>query len=152
MSMASSLGEQMALKVVEIKEAVAGLSDEKAAKPPAAGEWSVKQVLSHLCESNYEFKRFVDEDTPELGIFPGQHGDDHRDEPLGDLLSQFESNYAEIGGFLSGLSDDQLSRKGRVALLKETPIGEYPTLGQWAGAIINFHLADHANQLRTLAQ
>ncbi|HSP54627.1 MAG TPA: DinB family protein [Dehalococcoidia bacterium] len=157
MSAGSGLSEQMAQKVGEIKQAVAGLNDEKASKPPAEGEWSVKQVLSHLCGdddalSMYEFKRFLAEDSPDLGVRPGQYGDVRKAAPISELVSKIESDYAEIGSFLSDLSDEQLGRKARVAFLKDSPLGEYPTLGQWAGAVINFHLADHVNQLRTLAQ
>lgn len=157
MSMGEALREQMAQKVGEIKQAVAGLDDEKAAKPPSEGEWSVKQVLSHLCGdddaiSMYEFKRFLAEDNPDLGLVPGNHGDAHKNAPLPELISKIESDYAAIGQFLSGLSEEQLGRKAHVPFLKETPLGEYPTLGQWAGAVINFHLADHVSQLRTLAQ
>ena len=157
MSMGNVLSDQMALKVGEIKQALAGLSDEKAATPPAEGEWCVKQVLSHLCGDNdalsmYEFKRFLAEDNPDLGLVPGNYGDAHKSEPLPQLLSKIDSDYAAIGRFLSGLSDEQLGRKAHIGFLKETPLGEYPTLGQWAGAVINFHLADHVNQLRTLAE
>jgi hypothetical protein len=63
-----------------------------------------------------------------------------------------ESTYSEMGAFLSGLNEEQLNRKAQVPLLKETPIGEYPTLGQLAGALINFHLNDHVQQLRNLSQ
>jgi hypothetical protein len=155
--MGNALSEQMAQKVGEIKQVVAGLSDEKASKPAAEGEWSAKQVLSHLCGDNdalsmYEFKRFLAEETPDLGIAPGAHGDVRKGAPVTELVSKIESDYAEIGQFLSGLSDEQLARKAHVPFLKESPLGEYPTLGQWAGAVINFHLADHVNQLRTLAQ
>ena len=157
MSMGNALSEQMAQKVGEIKQVVAGLSDEKASKPAAEGEWSAKQVLSHLCGDNdalsmYEFKRFLAEETPDLGINPGEHGDVRKGAPITELVSKIESDYAEIGQFLSRLSDEQLARKAHVPFLKESPLGEYPTLGQWAGAVINFHLADHVNQLRTLAQ
>jgi uncharacterized damage-inducible protein DinB len=133
--MGSSLSEQMAQKVGEIKQAVAGLSDEKASKPPAEGEWSVKQVLSHLCGdddalSMYEFKRFLAEENPDLGLVPGNYGDAHKSAPLPKLVSKIESDYAAVGQFLSGLSDEQLGRKAHIAFLKETPLGEYPTLDQ----------------------
>jgi hypothetical protein len=157
MGMGDALSQQLAAKVTEVKEAVSSLSEEQAAKPPAEGEWSAKQVLSHLCGdddafSMYEFQRFLDEDTPPLGIVPGRYGDVRKDAPVSDLLSKIDSDYADIGRFLAGLSDEQLGRKAHVPFLKETPLGEYPTLGGWAGAVINFHLADHVNQLRTLSK
>ena len=66
-------------------------------------------------------------------------------------MSKIDTDYAAIGAFFAGLNDDQLARKAHIPFLKETPLGEYPTLGQWAGAVINFHLADHVSQLRTLS-
>lgn len=157
MSMGNALSEQMAQKVGEIKQTLAGLSDEQASKPKGEEEWCAKEVLSHLCGdtdalSMYEFKRFLEEENPDLGIVPGRLGDSRKAVPLSELVSRVESDYAEIGRFLAGLSDEQFGRKAHVAFLKDSPLGEYPTLGQWAGAVINFHLADHVNQLRTLAQ
>ena len=157
MGMGEALSAQLSAKVKEVTEAVSGLSEEAAAKPKAEGEWCAKQVLSHLCGdddalSMYEFQRFVDEDTPPLGIVPGQHGDVRKDATVPELVAKIESDYGQIGTFFAGLNDEQLARKAHVPFLKETPLGEYPTLGQWAGAMINFHLADHVNQLRALSQ
>jgi hypothetical protein len=152
-----TLQQQLDQKVQEIKQVASGLSEQKAAKAPAEGEWCAKQVLSHLCGdddalSMYEFKRFLDEDTPDLGITPGQYGDNRKDARVTELVSKIDSDYSAMGKFFAGLNDEQLGRKAHVPFLKETPLGEYPTLGQWAGAIINFHLNDHIQQLRTLSQ
>jgi DinB superfamily len=157
MGMGEALGQQLAAKVGEVKEIASGLTEEQAAKAPAEGEWSAKQVLSHLCGddealSMYEFKRFLDEDTPALGITPGSYGDVRKDASISELVSKIDSDYSKISSFLAGLNDEQLQRKAHVPFLKETPLGEYPTLGGWAGAVINFHLTDHVNQLRTLSQ
>ena len=154
---ATSLKEQLAQKVREVTEIASGLSEEQAAKAPAEGEWSAKQVLSHLCGddealSMYEFQRFLDEDTPPLGIAPGRYGDVRKDASVSELVTKIETDYSAIGTFIAGLSDEQLGRKAHVPFLKETPLGEYPTLGQWVGAVINYHLPDHINQLRTAAQ
>lgn len=153
----TSLKEQLAGRVREVTELATGMSEEQAAKPPADGEWSPKQVLSHLCGNDdalsmYEFGRFLEEETPDLGISPGRYGDVRKDASVAELVAKIEADYAAIGSFLGGLSDEQLERKAHVPFLKETPLGEYPTLGQWAGAVINYHLPDHINQLRTATQ
>jgi hypothetical protein len=154
---ATSLKEQLAQKVREVTELASGLSEEQATKAPAEGEWSAKQVLSHLCGdddalSMYEFGRFLEEETPDLGISPGRFGDVRKESSVAELVTKIETDYGAIGTFLAGLSDEQLERKAHVPFLKETPLGEYPTLGQWAGAVINYHLPDHINQLRTATQ
>jgi hypothetical protein len=153
-----SLEQQLDQKVQEIKQAVFGLTEEQASKPPAQGEWSANEVLSHLSGSDStEFvarlKRILDEDTPRIDVTPGvSYYEQRKGESASQLLSEVESAYGEAGKFLGGLSEEQLNRKAQVPLLKETPIGEYPTLGQLAGALINFHLNDHVNQLRNLKQ
>ncbi len=157
MGMGEALSAQLAAKVDEVKSAASGMSEEQATKAAGDGEWCAKQVLSHLCGddealSMYEFKRFLDEDTPALGISPGRYADVRSDASVPELVAKIDADYSAIGSFLARLNDEQLGRKAHVPFLKETPLGEYPTLGQWAGAVINFHLADHVNQLRALSQ
>ncbi len=153
------LKDQLATKTTELKAAVAGVSEDKATQKPDGEQWCIKEVLAHLVGDEdaltmYQFKRFLDEENPDLSqnLTPGQVPSAKERASVSKLVADIESQYAQIGTFLSGLSDEQLSRKGRVPFLKETPLGENPTLGQWAGAIINFHLPDHIQQLRTLAQ
>ena len=152
-----TLQEQLGQKVEEIKQAVSGIDEQKAATRPAAGEWSAKEVLSHLTGrddalSMYEFQRFLSEDTPDLGITPGSHSDVRKEAPVSELVSKLDSDYKQIGNFFAGLSEEQLNRKAHIPFLKETPLGEYPTLGQWAIGVIQFHLNDHVQQLKNLTQ
>jgi len=142
-------------KIQEIEEAVAGISEEAAARRPAEGEWCVKEVLSHLCGDEGEsfaagLRRFVEEETPLIGVVAGlpYYTPKRQGMTAGELLSAVRGQYQEMAGFLAGLTEEQLARKGRVPLLKDTPLGDEPTLGQWAGAIIDFHLTDHVNQIR----
>ena len=154
---ATSLQAQMEQKVREIKDALSGISDEQASRRPAPGEWCVKEVLSHLSGSETASFRdgmniFLDEDTPEMDLTPGDSYYSPQREKLSfsELLSKVNDQYSGIGEFLAGLSEEQLARKAHIAFLKETPLGEYPTLAQWASAIMNFHLNEHINQLRNL--
>jgi len=154
-----NLQQQVTQKVQEIKQAISGLSEEKASKQPADGEWCVKEVLSHLTgEENaiimYQLNRILEEDTPTLTLVPGvsAYTDQRKNASLSQLLSTVESQYSDLGKLFAGMSEEQLSRKAHIPFLKESPLGEYPTLGQWAMGIINFHLADHVNQIGTLAK
>jgi len=152
-----SLKQQLDQKVQEIKQAVSGISEEKASKRPAEGEWSAKEVLSHLSGGESDdfanLKRVIQEETPvvefEIGV---SHYEGREKMSVGELTSKVGSTYGEMGKFLSGLSEEQLNRKAKAPQLKETPIGEYPTLGQLSLALINFHLNDHINHLRNLSQ
>lgn len=154
---ATSLQEQMAHKVSELKDAVAGISDESAAVRPSPDSWCAKEILSHLCGDEgegftYGLQRFLDEDTPLIGVVAGlpYYTPRRQQMSVGDLIDQVEAQYGRMALFLGALNDAQLSRKARIPLLKDSPLGEEVTLGQWAGAIINFHLVDHVNQLRNL--
>jgi hypothetical protein len=154
-----SLQQQLNQKVEEIKQAVSGIDEQKAAKRPADGEWSAKEILWHLTGEEhalktFEMERFLGEETPQLGITPGQtpYTDDKGKVPVQELVSRVETQYADVGKFLAGLNEEQLNRKAHVPFLKETPLGEYPTLGQWAVGLINFHLNDHVQQLKNLSQ
>jgi hypothetical protein len=48
------------------------------------------------------------------------------------------------------LSADQLNRKAHVPLLKETPLGEYPTLAEWISALVDYHVGFHIDHLREI--
>ncbi len=156
---AVSLRDALAQKMQELGQALDGLDETKAAQRPAEGEWCPKEILSHLMGDEGEsfvagLRRFIDEDTPLIGVVAGlpYYTPSRQTMSLSQLRAGVWSQYQEVTDFLGGLSDEQLARKGRVPLLKETPIGEYPTLAQWAGAIISFHLTDHINQVRNARQ
>jgi len=153
----SSLQQQLDQKVQEIKQTVSGIDEQAATHRPADGEWCAKEVLSHLSvEENanvmHRLKRILEEDMPNLDITPGVSAYDAQREqtPVSQLLSTVE--YTELGRLLNSLTDEQLARKAHVPALKRSPLGEYPTLAQWAGFVVNFHIAGHVNQLRNLCQ
>ena len=140
MSIGNALSEQLSAKVTELRQAVSAVGEENAARRPVDGEWCAKEVLSHLAGEDSStivdrLNRFVVEDTPELELTPG--------------VSAFTPDRAQTS--LAGLTDEQFSRKAHVIALKGSPMGEYPTLSQWAGFAINIHLGGHVNQLRSLA-
>jgi uncharacterized damage-inducible protein DinB len=154
-----TLQQQLNQKVEEIKQAVAEIDEAKATTSPGSGEWSAKEILWHLTGEEhalktFEMERFLKEDTPELGVEPGRspYNADRAKTPVKELVSRVENQYAEVGSFLAGLNEEQLNRKAHIPFLKETPLGEYPTLGQWAIGLINFHLNDHIQQLKSLQQ
>jgi len=152
---ATSLRDALEQKMKELGEALEGTDEEDAARRPADGEWCCKEMLSHLMGDEGEsfvtgLRRFVDEDTPLIGVVAGlpYYTPARQAMSLSELRAGVWRQYQEVADFIGSLSDEQLARKGRVPLLKETPIGEYATLGQWAGAIINFHLMDHVGHMR----
>jgi hypothetical protein len=67
-----------------------------------------------------------------------------------ELLSQFNGEYERIAQLATDLSAEQLSRKAHIPLFKETPMGEYPTLAMFIGALGKFHLEDHINHMKEI--
>ncbi len=146
---ASALQEGLRAKMDQLQSGLQGISETDASRRPAASEWSVKELLSHLSGENEDFVRWarqiVETGTPEIPVVPGQTNlpPQRQSMPATELLANVRRQYDELGDFVAGLSEDQLNRKAHVALLKDTPLGEYPTLAQWTQAIIDFHLTGH---------
>lgn len=155
---AQGLKDQVGAKVEEIKSLVAGLSSEQSSKKPSSDEWCVNEVLSHLIGEelgNWKggIASIVTEDTPLIDLTPGiSYYDGRSGQSTGELLSAFEIEYTAVGEYLAGLTDEQLNRKAHVPIFKETPLGEYPTLEQFVSGIVNYHMADHVQQIRNICQ
>ena len=156
---ATSLKDQLAERIRTIEQLTAGVSDEQVDKTPADGEWCIREVLSHLAGSETRSFReglqaFLDEDTPEDEIVPGDSylSGSRANASLSELRSAVIGQYREIGEFLGGLRDEQLGRKAHMPAFKDTPITDYPTLGLWVGAIVNYHLPAHIEQLQALCK
>lgn len=155
----TSLKDQIEEKVRAIEQLTAGISDDEAAKAPAEGEWCVKEVLSHLAGSEtrsfYDgIRSFLDQDTPELPITPGDNYLTPAREGAGvqELRQNVIDQYPRIGDLFANLTPDQLTRTAHMPGFKDTPLGEYPALQLSAGAIINFHLPAHIEQLQNLCR
>lgn len=154
----SDLKAQFNAKTDEIEKLVADLNEEAASKSPADGEWCIREVLTHLSgDADQTFhdglKRFVQEETPDLGLTPGQSYLNGRENvPINDLAKDVVAQYRQIADWAGTLTDEQLGRTARIPFLKETPLGETPTLQIWLGAMLNFHLPQHIEQLQKLRQ
>lgn len=156
---ATSLKDQLTQKMKELDEALNAIDEAKAGRQAAEGAWSCNELLSHLVgEESVGFvtglKRFLDEDTPLVDVVPGvsYYTAKRQAMSLAELRRAVDQEYAKIAELVGGLSDEQLARTAHIPLLNETPFGEYPTLAQWTTAIIGFHLTDHVNQIKQMAQ
>lgn len=154
-SQATSLKDALDQKMSELSEALDGLDEARAGQRPSDSEWCCKETLSHLLGEEGEdivgmFRRFLDEETPLIGIVTGlpYYTPERQKMSLIELRDAVATRFGRLGDFLAGLTEEELTRKARVPLFKDTPFGEYPTLAQTAAAVINVHLPDHISQIR----
>lgn len=109
----------MDLQPAEFDGLVNDLTDAEAARPPAPGKWSVKQVLGHLCDTervhSYRVLRFARGDKTEL---QGFEQDDYvaaansNGRSTTELLSELKSVRKATLSLLESLSTEDSMRSG----------------------------------------
>jgi hypothetical protein len=158
--MAGRKGEELAGLVRQKMEDFINLSkelNEETASRAPEGRWSPKQIVSHISGPDGigylpMLQGFLDQDTPRFDI-EGENPyftERRAQMTFAGLLAEFEKEYSRIADFAAGLSADQLKRKAHVPLLKETPLGEYPTLAEWIAALVDYHVGFHIDHLREI--
>lgn len=157
-SQAAQLSELIRRRAEDFKELCEGLDEETATLAPA-GRWSPKEIVSHLCGPEgighmQSIYRFLEQDTPRLDIEVENpfFSEDRARRTFAELLSEFDREYDRVAEFAAGLSAEQLSRKAHIPFLKETPLGEYPTLAGWFQAIGDYHLGFHTDHMREVLE
>ena len=142
-NLVSALSEQHGVT----QQALRGLTDAQALFRPAPGEWSIKQVLGHLIDTErifaYRLLRFARGDGAPLR---GYDGDPYVDrarfdaQPLADLLEEFAAVRAGNVLMLAGLDEPAWQRSG-VA-------NENPVTARALGWIMAGHELHHLLSLR----
>lgn len=145
-------------KMEEMKALCKGIDEDAASRAPT-GRWSPKEILSHLCGPEGvglfpTIQTILEKDTPRLDIEAENpfFTENRSRMTLKELLSEFEKEYSHIAEVVESLSEIQLSRKAHIPLLKETPLGEYPTLAMWVQAIGEYHLGSHIDHMKEILQ
>ena len=155
---AARLSELIHHKAADFRSMCEGLDEETASRAPS-GRWSPKEIVSHLCGPEGTgvmpgVSVIVEKDTPRLDIDVGNSFFSKRraDMTLAERLAEFESEYGRLAEFVGGLSNEQLSRRAHIPLLKESPWGEYPTLAEWIQTLGEYHLGMHIDHMREILE
>jgi len=155
---ARQLSQTIRQKAGEFSRLCDGIDEATASRAPE-GRWSPKEIVSHLCGAEgggFEkmIKAFVDEDTPEIDLHPGETQLTERRARMSfaQLLQEFDKGYDGLADFVSRLSPRELARKARIEALKETPLGEYPTLAAFLQGVAEHHLNFHIDHMREILQ
>jgi len=145
-------------KIGELKDLCKGIDEGTASRSPE-GRWTPKQILSHLCGPEGKgfiasIRAFLEQDTPRLDIDPENpfYTEKRARMTMVQLLAELDGEYSRIADLTVPLTDDQLARKAHIPLLKDTPMGEYPTLAMWIQAIAEYHVGFHIDHMREILQ
>src|SRR5512140_140602 len=152
-SRGNQLAQEIRLKVAALKQVCRGVDENLASRAPT-DRWSPKQILSHLCgpeDVGYLsiLKAFVDSDTPMIDLDIGNpfFTEIRARMSFSELVAECEMNYQRVADFAVGLTEEQLARKAHIPKMKDSPLGEYPTLEGVIYGLGKYHVQSHIDHL-----
>jgi len=126
----------------------------------APGEWTTREVLSHLLfEPGFDppvtLATFSERDYPVVEIAPGDTFLDEQRRQL--TLSQFrdalDAQRRRVLEYVDGLEEPAFERrKARIPLFKQFMGTDEITIDMYIGAMFDYHWNDHAGQLEKIRQ
>ena len=121
----------------------------------APGQWTTREVLSHLLfqpgwDPTATLQSFASQNLPVIEIEPGKPymNDERKRMSLKQLIDALDAQRRKVFAVVAPLSDADLQgRKARIPLFKQIMGTEEVPLGQYVGALFEYHWNDHAGQL-----
>jgi hypothetical protein len=150
------LAEMLRQKVEELSKLCANVDETMASQAPA-DRWTPKQVLSHLLGHEgggltKSLQAYLEQDNPQIDLDPGNHFYTEKRSRMTfvQLLAEVRVEYGRMADVVAGLSAEQLARKAHIPALKESPLGEYPTLAVFLSGMAEHHVAFHIDHMREI--
>ena len=154
----TQLSQTIRAKTAEIKKLCERLREDIASHAPS-GRWSPKQIISHISGPDGigfipSIRRILEQDTPRLDMVAEDPFFTERRSgmTMKELLAEFEQEYLRIADMLTEASKEQLARKAHIPLFKNTPLGEYPTLATFIGALVEWHTDFHIKHMKEVLE
>ena len=123
-------------------------------KSDRPGEWTTREVLSHLLfEPGWKpvpvLKSFADKDLPVIEIDPGLTDvtGGRESMTLKQFMNALDTQRREVSLYLDGLSETDLKRKARIPIFKEIMGVDEIGIPTYVGALFGYHWNDHAGQI-----
>lgn len=155
--MGTTTGARTAGEIRQKIEALAavcrGIDADTLSRAPQ-GRWSPREILSHLLgpEEGYRplLQAFLEADTPTINISVENTflSEARLAMDVGQLLAALKAEYEAMAVRIEALSEEEFGRTARIPQLKDSPLGEYPTLGALLAGLGTYHLQYHTDHLR----
>jgi hypothetical protein len=120
----------------------------------APGEWTAREVLSHLLgEAGWHpdafLRSFAVTDLPVLELDPGHHymAAERQRMTVADFMAALEEQYRSVFAYVETLPERDLGRKARIPIFKTFMGTDEITIPVYLGAMFDYHWNDHAGQL-----
>lgn len=130
-----------------VDDALAGISDEDLDRRPPSGEWTAREIVHHLADSEsmayIRLRRLITEDDPVIASYdePEWAVRLHYERPIQPSVAVVHAVRAASHQLLSSMTDDEWSRTGT-----HSESGAY-SVDRWL-AIYAEHSHEHADQIR----
>ncbi len=130
-----------------VEDALAGITDEGLDRRPPSGDWTPREVVHHLADSEatayVRLRRLIAEDSPEIQGYdePEYARRLHYDRPVTSSLAVLQAVRSASLELLEALTPDEWQRAGT-----HSESGPY-TVDDWL-RIYASHSHDHADQIR----
>ena len=129
-------------------------SGRESGRARSEGQMVTQTDTFHLCGPEGRghlpiLKAFVESDTPIIDLDAENpfFTENRARMSFIQLVAECERNYQSIAKFAEEVTEEQLGRKAHIPQLKDSPLGEYPTLEGMINGLGEYHVQFHIDHL-----